>query len=41
MRPLPIRSRLAIAAVSTVLRGVRVARFLARRNAATPFPIPL
>jgi hypothetical protein len=41
MRPLPNRSCLAIAAVATALRGVRVARFAARRNVATPFPIPL
>jgi hypothetical protein len=41
MRPVSIRSRLAIAAVATALRGARVARFPALCNAATPFPIPL
>ncbi len=31
----------ANAAVPPALRGARVARFLANRNAAKPFPIPL
>jgi len=41
MRPVSKPSRLAIAAVATTLRGARVARSLATRNAANPFPIPL
>ena len=41
MRQAPNRSRTAPAAASTVLRSARVARFLAVRNVATPFPIPL
>ena len=41
MRKAPNRSRTATAAVHTAMRSVRVARFLAARNAATPFPIPL
>jgi hypothetical protein len=43
MRPAlnPKRSRTAHAAVDTALRSARAARFLAIRNAAKPFPIPL
>ena len=41
MRKAPNRSRTATAAVRTALRVVRAVRFLATRNAATPFPIPL
>ena len=41
MRPVSKLSRLAIAAVATTLRGARVARSLATRNSANPFPIPL
>jgi hypothetical protein len=41
MRPVLNRTRPADAAVSTALRGARVARFVAIRNAAKPFPIPL
>ncbi len=41
MRTVPNRSRKAIAAVATTLRGARVARFLAVRHVAIPFPIPL
>ena len=41
MRQAPNRSRTATAAVRTALRGPRAVRFLATRNAATPFPIPL
>ena len=41
MRQAPNRSRHATAAATTALRSARVARFLAARNAATPFPIPL
>jgi len=41
MRPAPKRSRTATAAVRTALRGLRAARFLATRNPANPFPIPL
>jgi len=37
----PTRSRPADAAVDTTLRGARVARFVASRKAANPFPIPL
>ncbi len=40
MRQAPNRSRTA-AAVHTALRSHRAARFLAARNAAKPFPIPL
>jgi hypothetical protein len=35
------RTCTANAAVHTALRSARVARFLATRNAAKPFPIPL
>ena len=35
------RTSTANAAVHTALRSARVARFLATRNAAKPFPIPL
>jgi|GEM_PF-5332717 len=41
MRQAPNRSRPATAAVRTALRGLCAVRFLATRNAATPFPIPL
>jgi hypothetical protein len=41
MRPVLNRTRIANAAVATTLRGARVVRFMATRNAATPFPIPL
>jgi hypothetical protein len=41
MRPVLNRTRPANAAVDTALRSVRVARFVAARNAAKPFPIPL
>jgi hypothetical protein len=41
MRQAPNRSRTAIAAVRTALRGARVVRFMATRNAAKPSPIPL
>ncbi|MFL6626019.1 MAG: hypothetical protein ACJ8G1_06180 [Vitreoscilla sp.] len=41
MRQAPNRSRTATAAVRTALRGLRAARFLATRNPAHPFPIPL
>jgi hypothetical protein len=41
MRQAPKRFRTATAAVPTALRGLRVARFLAARNPANPFPIPL
>jgi len=40
MRQAPNRSRTA-AAATLALRSARVARFLATRNAAVPFPIPL
>ena len=40
MRQAPNRSRTA-AAAHTALRSMRAARFLATRNTATPFPIPL
>jgi len=35
------RSRTANAAVATALRSARAVRFVATRNAAKPFPIPL
>ena len=35
------RTCTANATVQTALRGARIARFLATRNAAKPFPIPL
>jgi hypothetical protein len=41
MRQAPNRSRTAAAAVHTALRSHCAARFLATRNAAKPFPIPL
>ena len=41
MRQALNRSRTATAAVATALRGARAARFLATRNTAKPFPIPL
>ena len=41
MRTVSNRSRHAIAAVATALRGVRVARVLAVRHVAIPLPIPL
>ena len=41
MRQALNRNRHATAADSTALRSARVARFLAVRNVATPFPIPL
>ena len=41
MRPALNRTRTATAAAKTAMRGACVARFLAARNAATPFPIPL
>ena len=41
MRPVLNRTRQANAAVDTALRSARVARFMATRNAAKPFPIPL
>jgi hypothetical protein len=41
MRQAPNRSRTAVAAVHTALRSNRAARFLATRNEAMPFPIPL
>jgi hypothetical protein len=37
----PKRSRTADAAVVTTPRSARIARFVATRNAAKPFPIPL
>ncbi len=41
MRPVLNRTRNAPAAVSTALRSASVARFVAARNVAKPFPIPL
>jgi hypothetical protein len=41
MRQALNRTRHATAADYTALRSARVARFLAVRNVATPFPIPL
>ena len=42
MRQAPNRSRTTVvAAVHTAPCGHRAARFLATRNAAKPFPIPL
>jgi len=41
MRQALKRSRTATAAVRTALRSLRAARFLATRNPANPFPIPL
>ena len=41
MRPALNRTCSATAAVKTALRGARVARFPAARNAATPSKIPL
>jgi len=41
MRPVLNRTRHANAAADTALRSARVARFVATRNAAKPFPIPL
>ena len=41
MRQALNRNRTANTAVQTAVRSARVARFVATRNAAKPFPIPL
>ncbi|WP_275685747.1 hypothetical protein [Scleromatobacter humisilvae] len=41
MRQALNRTRTANAAVQTAVRSARAARFVAVRNAAKPFPIPL